>query len=81
VFDDPGIRFLASSIFLEHILQSENRLALNDSLLTLLEIYNDAGHQAINLFKSQFLDKEVEAEVCRCFAMISSTFRTSSTRV
>jgi cytoplasmic FMR1 interacting protein len=61
-------------ILSEHILHSENRPALNDSVFFPFEIYNDAAHQAISLFKSQFLYKEVEAEVCLCVEMISSTF-------
>jgi cytoplasmic FMR1 interacting protein len=61
-------------ILAEHILRSEDRPALNDSVFFPFEIYNDAAALALNLFKSQFLYREVEAELSLCIEMISISF-------
>ena len=61
-------------ILAEHILASDDNPALNDSVFFPFEIYNDAAYYAINVFKSQFLYRELEAELTLCVDMISVTF-------
>ncbi|OHS92912.1 hypothetical protein TRFO_40768 [Tritrichomonas foetus] len=61
-------------ILAEHVLSSSNKPGLHDSVFFPFEIYNDAASLAINVFNSQFLYKEIEAEVSLCVEMISFTF-------
>jgi cytoplasmic FMR1 interacting protein len=50
-------------ILAEHLLSKPERVALHDSFLFPFELYNDAAYLALNEFKSQYLYKEIEAEV------------------
>ena len=61
-------------ILAEHILGSVDNPALNDSVFFPFEIYNDAAYYALNMFQSQFLYRELEAELTLCVDMISVTF-------
>lgn len=61
-------------ILVEHILNSPNKPGLHDSIFFPLEIYNDAASTALDTFKSQYLYKEISAEVTLCVDMTSFTF-------
>jgi cytoplasmic FMR1 interacting protein len=61
-------------ILAEHILNQSNRPALHDSTFFPFELYNDAAYAAIYTFNSQYLYREVEAEVELCVDMIAFTF-------
>ena len=61
-------------ILAEHVLSATNEPSLHDCVFFPFEIYNDAAYLAINVFKSQYLYKEIEAEVSLCVDMISFTF-------
>ena len=60
-------------ILAEYLLTVQDRPDLHDSMTFPFEIYNDAAYAAINTFKSQYLFKEVEAEVNLCVDMIAFT--------
>ena len=61
-------------ILAEHLLKNINRPALHDSITFPFEIYNDAASMALNTFKSQYLYREIEAEMSLCVEMITFTF-------
>jgi len=61
-------------ILLEHLLKGTSNSALHDTVLYPFEIYNDAASMALNVFQSQYLYKEVEAEIALCVDMISFNF-------
>lgn len=61
-------------ILAEHLLNITEVPALHDSMMYPFEIYNDAAFLALNTFKSQYLYREIEAEVSLCIDMISFTF-------
>ncbi|OHT12061.1 hypothetical protein TRFO_18257 [Tritrichomonas foetus] len=61
-------------ILAEHLLKITDLPALHDSMMFPFEIYNDAAYMAINTFQSQYLYREIEAEVSLCIDMISFSF-------
>lgn len=61
-------------ILAEHLLKLANKPALHDSMMFPFEIYNDAASLALHTFHSQYLYREIEAEVSLCIDMISFTF-------
>ncbi|KAK8885844.1 hypothetical protein M9Y10_041298 [Tritrichomonas musculus] len=61
-------------ILAEHLLNISGVPALHDSMMYPFEIYNDAAYLALNTFKSQYLYREIEAEVSLCIDMIAFTF-------
>lgn len=65
-------------ILSEHILKVGDGAAikpqLHDNTFFPFELYNDAAATAINTFKSQYLYREIEAEVSLCVDMIAFTF-------
>lgn len=61
-------------ILAEHLLSNSDQPALHDSMLYPFEIYNDAAFAALNTFQSQYLYREIEAEVTLCIDMIAFTF-------
>lgn len=60
-------------ILAEHLLTMQDRPYLHDAMTFPFEIYNDAAYTALNTFQSQYLFKEVEAELELCVDMISFT--------
>lgn len=64
-------------ILSEHILKTTDvpiKPQLHDSTFFPFEVYNDAAATAINTFKSQYLYREIEAEVSLCVDMIAFAF-------
>jgi cytoplasmic FMR1 interacting protein len=61
-------------ILAEHVLNASDKPALHDSTFFPFELYNDAAYAAIYTFNSQYLYREVEAEVELCVDMIAFTF-------
>ncbi|KAH0788027.1 cytoplasmic FMR1-interacting protein 2 isoform X3 [Histomonas meleagridis] len=61
-------------ILAEHVLNASDKSSLHECVFFPFEIYNDAAYLALNTFQSQYLYKEIEAEVSVCVDMISFTF-------
>ena len=80
--NDPNIiqfpvRSSLPFILAEYILNASDKPALHECVFFPFEIYNDAAYMATNVFRSQYLYKEIEAEVSLCVDMISFTFSNS----
>jgi cytoplasmic FMR1 interacting protein len=61
-------------ILIEHLLHSLEHPELHDSMMFPFEIYNDSAYAALNTYESQYLYREVEAEVALSVDMIAFTF-------
>jgi len=61
-------------ILAEHLLQVSSKPALHDSVFFPFELYNDAAAQAIKVYDSQYLYREIEAEADLCVNMIAFSF-------
>jgi cytoplasmic FMR1 interacting protein len=61
-------------ILIEHLLTSQNHPELHDSMMFPFEIYNDCAYAALNSFRSQYLYREIEAEVSLSIDMLAFTF-------
>ena len=61
-------------ILAEHLLQDNSKPSLHDSVFFPFELYNDAAAQAINVYDSQYLYREIEAEADLCINMIAFSF-------
>jgi cytoplasmic FMR1 interacting protein len=61
-------------ILIEHLLKTLEHPELHDSMMFPFEIYNDCAYAALNTYRSQYLYREVEAEVALSVDMIALTF-------
>ena len=61
-------------ILAEHVLNVSDKPSLHDSTFFPFELYNDAAYSALYTFNSQYLFREVEAEVSLCVDMIAFSF-------
>jgi cytoplasmic FMR1 interacting protein len=61
-------------ILIEHLLTSLDHPELHDSMMFPFEIYNDCAYAALNTFRSQYLYREIEAEVALSSDMLAFTF-------
>ena len=61
-------------ILAEHVLNVSDKPSLHDSTFFPFELYNDAAYSALYTFNSQYLFREVEAEVALCVDMIAFSF-------